>query len=287
MSYDIEAIKRKIAALSGNKSATLTTENKNRPKLTYWKPQIGQHDVRILPYRDSNGQPVQEVSYYDSRLLSERRFVAPAQFGMPDPIFDMLTDLRKDRSSKSSWKLFTQLRPRERYYIPIFVRGEEAKGVQLWEFNSKMLKDLYAIFAHPDYSDEDLTHPESGYDFTVTVTPTEKTFNGFPVKDIKLQPRRKPSPLAASEGDRTKILAGIPNLEEIFKSQVKNTEQLNEVIENFLASKSSIVESMEVSESNSSSSAGDEDLEEEVKPAPKKVSSSKKKIDEAFSALDD
>lgn len=287
MSYDIEAIKRKIAALSGNKSATLTTENKNRPKLTYWKPQIGQHDVRILPYRDSNGQPVQEVSYYDSRLLSERRFVAPAQFGMPDPIFDMLTDLRKDRSSKSSWKLFTQLRPRERYYIPIFVRGEEAKGVQLWEFNSKMLKDLYAIFAHPDYSDEDLTHPESGYDFTVTVTPTEKTFNGFAVKDIKLQPRRKPSPLAASEGDRTKILAGIPNLEEIFKSQVKNTEQLNEVIENFLASKASIVESMEVSESNSSSSAGDEDLEEEVKPAPKKVSSSKKKIDEAFSALDD
>jgi len=287
MSYDIEAIKRKIAALSGNKSASLTTENKNRPKLTYWKPQIGQHDIRILPYRDSNGQPVQEVSYYDSRLLSERRFVAPAQFGMPDPIFDMLTDLRKDRSSKSSWKLFTQLRPRERYYIPIFVRGEEAKGVQLWEFNSKMLKDLYAIFAHPDYSDEDLTHPESGYDFTVTVTPTEKTFNGFAVKDIKLQPRRKPSPLAASEGDKTKILAGIPNLEEIFKSQVKNTEQLNEVIENFLASKSSIVESMEVSESNSSSSAGDEDLEEEVKPAPKKVSSSKKKIDEAFSALDD
>lgn len=287
MSYDIEAIKRKIAALSGNKSATLTTENKNRPKLTYWKPQIGQHDIRILPYRDSNGQPVQEVSYYDSRLLSERRFVAPAQFGMPDPIFEMLTDLRKDRSSKSSWKLFTQLRPRERYYIPILVRGEEAKGVQLWEFNSKMLKDLYAIFAHPDYSDEDLTHPESGYDFTVTVTPTEKTFNGFAVKDIKLQPRRKPSPLALSEADRTKILAGVPNLEEIFKGQVKNEEQLGEIIENFLASKSSIVESMEVSES-SGSSEDDEEAVEEVKAAPaSKKSPNKKKIDDAFAALDD
>lgn len=286
MSYDIEAIKRKIAVLSGNKSSSLTTENKNRPKLTYWKPQIGQHDIRILPYKDSNGQPVQEVSYYDSRLLSERRFVAPAQFGMVDPIFEMLTDLRKDRS-KTSWKLFTQLRPRERYYIPILVRGEEAKGVQLWEFNSKMLKDLYAIFAHPDYAEEDLTHPDLGYDFTITVTPTEKTYNGYAVKDIKLQPRRKPSPISTTESEKTKILANVPNLEEIFKSQVKDPEQLNEIIENFLASKASIVESMEVSESSGSGDGGEE-VFEEVKSAPvTKKSLNKKKIDDAFAALDD
>lgn len=283
MSYDIESIKRKIAALSGDRKAKTTTSESNRPKLTYWKPQIGQHDIRILPYKDSNGQPVQEVSYYDSRLLSERRFVTPAQFGLPDPIFEMLTDLRKDRSSKASWKLFLQLQPRERYYIPILVRGEESKGVQLWEFNSKMLKDLYGVFAHPDYADEDLTDPVNGYDFTVTVTPTEKTFNGFAVKDLKLQPRRKPSPLLNSESERTKVLEQVPNLEEIFKSQVKSVEQMNEIIENFLASKSSFVESMEVSDKTVSTD--EETSTEEKKPVARK--NSKKQIDDAFSALDD
>lgn len=286
MSYDIEAIKRKIASLTGNnKSGFGDKKNENRPRLTYWKPQLGQHDIRILPYKDANGQPVQEVSYYDSRLLTESRFVVPAQFGLPDPIFDMLSDLRKDRSSKASWKLFLQLRPRESYYLPIIVRGEEAKGVQVWEINSKRLKELYATFAHPDYADEDLTHPETGYDFTVTVTPTDKVFNNFPVKEIKLQPRRKPSPLAPTEAERQKILSSVPDLEGFFKSQVKSEEKLNEIIENFLAAKSSIVESMEVKES---STEEPEPEEQTAKPAKAKASkSSKEKIDSAFADFDD
>jgi len=294
MAYDIEAIKRKIAALSGNQKNTGKRED-NRPRLTYWKPPIGQTDIRILPYTDTNGQPVQEVSYYDSRLLTDSRFVVPAQFGLVDPIFDMLTDLRKDRSSKSSWQLFLKLRPRESYYLPILVRGEEGKGVQIWEINSKKLKELYATFAHPDYADENLTDPVDGYDFTVTVTPTDKTFNGFAIKDVKLQPRRKSSPLAASEAEREKIVSSIPNLEEFFKAQVKSEEKLNEIIENFLTKKDSVMEGMGATEGSSENSSeapagevvgGAED--ETPEPVPVKTSkTTKKKIDDAFSGLDD
>ena len=58
---------------------------------------------------------------------------------------------------------------------------------------------------------------------------------------------------------------------------------MNEIIENFLASKSSLVESMEVSDKTSSSQ--EETVSEEKKPAVRK--NSKKQIDDAFSALDD
>ena len=237
MSYNLNAIKSKIEQLSGAKNKK-SGDGGNRARINWFKPGLGQHDVRFLPYQDANGQPFQEVAYYDSKLLSEMRFVAPTQFGMKDPVFELLTELKKDRS-KEAWSLWKNLTPRERYYAPIIVRGEEEKGVQIWELNGRLVKDIYSILAHPDYKDENLMDPEKGYDFTVMVSPTDKTFNGNAVKEIKLQPRRKPSPLAEKDADREKFIAGIPNLEAYFKAQVKSEEQMAAMLENFLNSSDS------------------------------------------------
>jgi len=292
MGYNLDAIKAKINQLSGaNKGGGAKGD---RAKVNWWKPQLGQHNIRFLPFTDKNGQPFQEVSYYDSKLLSERRFVVPTQFDMEDPIFQMLTELRKDRS-KEAWKIWKNLQPRERYYAPILVRGEEDKGAQIWELNSKLLKEIYSVLAHPDYKDENLMHPENGYDFTVTVSPTDKTFNGNPVKEIKLQPRRKPSVLSENEQEKEKILKGIPNLEAYFKAQVKSPEEMKTMLENFLAGNSE-VESEEASPQDvadggspapatgkSTNSAGLEKTSPAAEPA--KVKKAKKSIDDAFGDL--
>lgn len=274
MSYNLDAIKAKINQLSGNRasSGSKTTE---KTKVNWWKPQLGQHDIRFLPYQDRNGQPFHEVSYYDSRLLSERRFVAGCQFeGTTDPVFNLLTELKKDKS-KEAWTLWRNLQPKERYYAPIIVRGEEDKGVQLWELNSKLVKDIYSVLAHPDYKDENLMDPENGYDFTVTVSPTDKTFAGNPVKDIKLQPRRKPSPLAKSADVSEKIVAAIPNLEAYFKAQTKSEDELNAMLQNFLAG------------NGSSSEVSSEEVEEakDKSVTEAKAKKAKKSIDDAFSDL--
>ncbi len=273
--YNLDAIKAKINQLSGVRGST-NTQKTEKAKINWWKPSLGQHDIRFLPYQDRNGQPFHEVSYYDSRLLSERRFVAGCQFeDTVDPVFNLLTELKKDKS-KEAWMLWRNLQPKERYYAPIIVRGEEEKGVQLWELNSKLVKDIYSVLAHPDYKDENLMDVETGYDFTVTVSPTDKTFAGNPVKDIKLQPRRKPSPLAKSSEASEKIISGIPNLEAYFKAQVKSEEELRGMLENFLAGNGS---SSEVSEDDEAV----EQVKEKVSDA--KVKKAKRSIDEAFEGL--
>lgn len=273
--YNLDAIKAKINQLSGNRGSTGTKTEK--AKIVWWKPQLGQHDIRFLPYQDRNGQPFHEVSYYDSRLLSERRFVAGCQFeDTVDPVFNLLTELKKDRS-KEAWTLWRNLQPKERYYAPIIVRGEEDKGVQLWELNSKLVKDIYSVLAHPDYKDENLMDPETGYDFTVTVSPTDKTFAGNPVKDIKLQPRRKTSPLTKSADTTEKILAGIPNLEAYFKAQVKDEDELNAILQNFLAGNGSSVEVTD--DSDNLEQAKDKTVSES------KVKKAKRSIDDAFDNL--
>jgi len=285
MSYNLNAIKSKIEQLSGAKNKK-SGDGGNRARINWFKPGLGQHDVRFLPYQDANGQPFQEVAYYDSKLLSEMRFVAPTQFGMKDPVFELLTELKKDRS-KEAWSLWKNLTPRERYYAPIIVRGEEEKGVQIWELNGRLVKDIYSILAHPDYKDENLMDPEKGYDFTVMVSPTDKTFNGNAVKEIKLQPRRKPSPLAEKDADREKLIAGIPNLEAYFKAQVKSEEQMAAMLENFLNSSDSgssvettSTTSLETAESQAKTPAASTTTENSPK-----VKKARKSIDDAFDDL--
>lgn len=229
--YDLNAIKRKIEDLSGGQKAGKT----NRPKLNWFKPQIGTYNIRFLPYQDANGQPFQEVSYYDNKLLSERRFVAPAQFGQEDPIFDLLNELRKDHSKKT-WRLIGMLRPRERFYAPLLVRGEEDKGVQIWEMNSKILKDIYSILAHPDYAEDNLMDPEVGFDFTLNITDSGKKWNGYVVKQYDVTVRRKPSPLVKTKKEMDDLVESVPNLEEYFRSLVSSPEWLTQAVENFLSS---------------------------------------------------
>lgn len=288
MSYDLSAIKAKINQLSNNGKASGAGKG-NRPKLKFWKPELGQHNIRFLPYKDTNGQPFQEVSYYDNRNLSEMRFVAPMQFGLPDPVLELLTDLKKDRS-KEAWQVWKNLQAKERYYAPILVRGQEDQGVQIWDINPKLVKDIYGFLTHQDYADEDMMDTESGYDFTVTVSPTDRVFNGNPVKEIKLQPRRKPSPLSEDEAEIKKVLEGIPDLQAYFKAQVKSVEEIKNILDNFLAGNGTPTNPVVLSESaeenskeDAANSTGTEVTSSDADVA--KVKKAKKSIDDAFEDL--
>lgn len=282
MSYNIEKIKEKIQQLTSRGKKGLGDSNKDLPKIQWFKPGLGNHEIRFLPFKDKNGQPFMEVAYYDSRLLSERRFVSGFQFGLEDPVFEMLAELRKDKS-KESWKLWRNLQPRERYYALILVRTEEEKGPQVWELNSKLVTEIYSILAHPDYKDEDMMDPELGYDFTVLVSPTDKTFKGYPVKDIKLQARRKPSPLSKDDdAKRDKWLGSLPNLEAYFQAQVKDKEETQNMLENFLAGGGN--ETVDVFDEASRESRQVEEKKDEAVTAAK-VKKAKKNIDDAFENL--
>lgn len=258
--FNIDDLKKKIRVLSGEKNVG------GDAKFTWWKPTIGNHDVRFLPLKDGNGEPLSqpffEVAYYEDKDLSERRFPTNSQYGLADPIRDLIIELAKDRSD-AAWKVRKKLNPRERYYAALIVRGEEDKGPQVWELSPKVCREIYSLLVLPDYEDEDLFDPTTGFDFTISVTPTDKTYNGHPVKDIKPVVRRKSSRLHANEAKVKEWLNSVPNFEAFFKKQVKTEEELIEIRDNFLVLQSGEEAGEMTSEGTSRGSSAD-DLEAAV-----------------------
>jgi len=275
MTYDINAIKRKIAELSAKNQKRQSGKSE---KLNYFKPKMGSQEVRFLPYDDGAGQPFQQIDYYDSKQLSDRRTPAPRQWGLPDPVADLHEELEKDRANDATWKLMKELRIKESHYAPVFVRGQEDKGVQVWELNQTVLNQIYSTLAHPDYEDENMFDAEKGYDFTITCTDSGKTtfFNGkeYPVKNYDVQPRRKPSPLLENEEERNALVESIPDLNAHFKRWVYGEDKLKGMIVNFLSAGQTSAE--ETGSEESLEVADQTEVEEQAAS----------KIDEAFSDLD-
>lgn len=245
MTYNIKKLTEKFETLSGGGKNSKKVEK--APAFTYWKPTLTDdkkaktYNVRFLPYVDQNEQPFQEVDYYDEKKLSPYRLVAPVQFHLEDPIAELVLELRKDRKNKAAWSIIKPLLPRPRFYAPLLVREEAPKGVQVWELSPTIYKDLISIMISADYCSEDVTHPEAGYDFQVTVLPTAKVFKNpttgveYPVNEIKVQARNKPSPLAKTEEERQKLINSTPKLLEHFTAQCRSAEQLREMLEKYLA----------------------------------------------------
>lgn len=278
MPYNIDAIRKKIADLGKIKSKK---DRKNEEKLQYFKPQLGPVELRVLPYDDGNGQPIQQIDYYDSRKLTQRRVVAPKQWGLPDPVYDLYNELSKDRSSDTTWNLMKELKVKESYYVPVLVRGKENEGVKIWELNNVVLNQIYSLLAHPDFCDEDLFHPKTGYDFILTCTDSGKKiqFNGkqHVVKNYDIKTRRKPSPIASSQAEIDAIVASIPNLNEYFKKYVMSEEKLRVVVSNYLSG----------GELDSDETGSESSLERTQDEDDNLTKDATSKIDAAFSDLDD
>ena len=238
-SYNLDFIKAKLNQLNGGDKKGKSTNNKKKfddqPKLPFWKPKLGDNNVRFLPYRDKNGSPFHAISWYDSRLLSERRFVAPAQWDMEDPIRDFLVEAGKSRQPRAVWDFMRKVSPQETFYAFLIDRDEEEKGVQVWELNSKKVTEIFGYLNHVDYQDEDLFDTEKGYDWLVKCEATDRTFNGNPVKNVAVSPRRKPSKLTSSKEKTQALLDSIPNVEEHFKRWVKKPESIQDLLDGALA----------------------------------------------------
>ena len=203
MSINLDAIRKKLNELSGQ-------AYKKRSD-TFWRPEVGSHLVRLLPFKDNDGQPFKErYFYYD--IGSGPGILAPSKFGKPDPIHEFIQKLEQDRN-KNSWELIKKLRPKMRAYAPVLVRGEEDKGPKLWAFGKKVYQDLLNVFVDSDYGD--ITNPTEGFDLKVTVVHAQGRM--FP--DTSVQPKPRPSPLHEDKKIITKYLDSIPDLDEFFTLQ--------------------------------------------------------------------
>jgi hypothetical protein len=178
MAINLDAIRNR---LNGLKNANNRTSN-------IWKPEPGEHQIRIVPYTHNRENPFIELYFYYN--LAKRSIVSPSSFGRPDPIIEAANKL-KQVGDKESWLQGRQLEPKMRTYVPVLVRGQENEGVKFWGFGKQLYQELLSFIADPDYGD--ITDIHEGRDIVVTVKSAEEAGKSYAETTIRIKPKQTPA----------------------------------------------------------------------------------------------
>ncbi len=244
MGIDMQKMKSRLSALKNKGEKT----NNN-----FWKPEEGEQTVRLVCPED--GDPFRDYWFhYDvggaSGFLSPKR-----NFGEDCPLDTYVRALWKDGSEESK-RMARKLSAKQRFFAPVVVRGKEDEGVKIWGFGKRAYETLLGLVFNTEYGD--ITDPQDGTDLVVTYT--KPAGASFP--ETKITPRRKSSPLHEDNTKATELLESVPDFNEVFSSARKTTEEVQEVLDNFL------------------NSSQDSESEAEVTPLSKTS-----KVDRAFEEL--
>jgi len=219
---DINAIKQRLNSLQ----ATGTKKEKVDYSKYYWKPkQEGKYQIRIVPSVHNPQNPFQEVFVHYG--LSKFPTYALTNWGEKDPIVEFAKQLRQT-NDKENWQLAKKLDPKMRVFAPVVVRGEEDKGVRLWEFGKEIYMQLLGIAEDEDYGD--FTDINEGRDFTVDANIGD--IGGR--QGIKCSIRVKPKTTVLSS-DKSEIKSWLTEQPNVLELQKKNSyEDLKDILKRFL-----------------------------------------------------
>ena len=222
---DINAIKQRLNALQSTNN-TGKKEKIDYSKV-YWKPkEEGKYQIRIVPSKLDPKNPFQEVFVHYG--FSKFPIYALTNWGEKDPVVEFVSQLRKT-NDKENWSLAKKIEPKMRVYAPVIVRGEEEKGVRLWEFGKEIYMQLLGIADDEDYGD--FTDVSEGRDFTVEAIKGDIGGRQGLKSSIRIKP--KTTPLSTDAAQVESFLNEQPNILEI---QRKRTyDDLKEVLQNWLS----------------------------------------------------
>jgi len=216
MALDLDAIRKKLSAMSGNRVKRLKIVDDKLFKL------------RIIAFPDNDGQPFKERLVYS--IGREWNLLAPYQFDKPDPIKE-LTDKLRDRIGKSEeqakedWLMAKELFARVKHHAIVIDRANEAEGPMIWTFSRNVAKRLYGIMLDEEYGD--ITDPETGTDLKVRRT---KSDNGF--REYTIDPARRESALGTDD-QVNEWMDNLPTIDGLYKE--KSYEELDQILLKYMA----------------------------------------------------
>jgi hypothetical protein len=183
---DLNALKQKLDTLQSKPQGGQKTDY----SLIYWKPTLGKQQVRIVPSAYDTTNPFTELKFYYG--ITNKVMVSPANFGEKDPIALFAGKLREGEYNKENYVLAKKLDAKNRIFVPVIVRGEEDKGVRLWQFGKMVYEELLALAVDDEIGD--YTDIVGGRDLTVETVGPEAT--GTPYNKSSVRVRLKTSPLS-------------------------------------------------------------------------------------------
>lgn len=188
----------------------------------FWKPKVGKHQIRIVPSKFNKSTPFREVYFHYG--YTKGPILALTNWGEADPIAEAAQKLRKS-DNPDHWQMAKKITPKMRVFAPVIVRGEEDKGVRLWEFGKEIYTQLMNIAMNEDYGD--FTDIQAGRDFIVEGV--DDTVAGRKVVKCILTPRVKTTPITE---DATALRSYLDEQPDIFAINKKHTyESLKEIFE--------------------------------------------------------
>jgi hypothetical protein len=222
---DINAIKQRLNSLQSN-SNTGKKEKIDYTKVL-WKPkEEGKYQIRFVPSKLNSKTPFQEIFVHYG--FAKFPIFALNNWGEKDPIIEFASQLRKT-SDKENWSLAKKLDPKMRIYAPVIVRGEEEKGVRLWEFGKEIYMQLLGIADDEDYGD--YTNIHEGRDFTVEAIKGDIGGRIGLKCSIRIKP--KTTPLTSDASLVQTFLNEQPNILEIQRKM--SFEDVKTILQNWLS----------------------------------------------------
>lgn len=215
MAIDLEAIRRRMAELSGTKKTS---------SVQLWKPGPGEYKIRCLPWKKAQeGQPFMERWFY--YLGNNAGILSPKQFGKPDPIDDLIRKLYSS-GKPDDRTLAKNLQPKMRAYAPVIVRGQEDKGPMVWAFGKLVYQRLLGFFIDEDYGD--ILDPTQGFDLKVTISQQP----GKQFQDTVVDCKGRPSKLHDDPAVIKKWLDSTPDIDDMYR--LKTKEEIEAVLNSWL-----------------------------------------------------
>ncbi|HCC45414.1 MAG TPA: hypothetical protein DEQ32_13505 [Gammaproteobacteria bacterium] len=193
----------------------------------FWRPQDGEQTIRIVPTAD--GDPFKDF-WFHYNVGDNPGFLSPKKnFGEDDPLDAFVRKLFNE-GTEDSVRMAKNLMARQRFFAPVIVRGEEAKGVRIWGFGKTVYEQLINLVLNPEYGD--ITDPETGTDLVLHYG--KPAGASFP--QTKLTPRRRHSPLCdeTNGGDEycAELMENIPDFNTLFER--KTPQEVGDMLDAFL-----------------------------------------------------
>lgn len=226
---NLDLIKKRLGEVNRNGNGGEGGSRKN----SFWKPEVGEYRIRIVPYLHNPENPFVEIETYG---YLDRGTVSPKNWGEPDPIDEVMQAIKKKSNDDArngrpneDWKIAGKLRAGIRFNLPIVVRGQENNGVVVWRFGKEIYTMLCNILTDPEYGD--FTDVYQGRDFTVTFA---KNQNGNGNVVSSCVPRPKETPLSDDASLVKKLLEEQPNILDEYAQYKKDYVTLKDLIKDYL-----------------------------------------------------
>ena len=213
---DIQKIKDRLNQLQ----QTSTASN------SFWKPQPGKTQIRMVPYKFNKDNPFIEL-YFHYSMGDNKTHLSPISFGRPDPINEFAAKL-KSTGDRDEWIQGRKLEPKMRTFVPMVARGQEHEGIKFWGFGKTVYQELLGFIADPDYGD--IADPITGRDIVVERQTPAEAGNQYGKTTIRVKPNQLP--LTEDKDVLKKMFDSQVDIKEIYTEPTY--EELKEVLKNYL-----------------------------------------------------